>query len=170
MFSANYIILDAARMGEEIDVAIGINENNKWLYSRKNEEYLRKVSPYLFRINPDFDKWVVQNGWGKSWGIFIESKILFGSLFHHFHKLTTVKIVRREESYFRFFDPRVLRIFLPTCDAFQLKEFFGPVNKIICEDENPSFALLFSFDGKKLITEKVAADIVRGLTMSNSKD
>jgi hypothetical protein len=119
------------------------------------------VSPYLFSLNPDFNKWVIQNGWGKSWGIFIDSKILFDALFHHFQKLTTIKTVRREESYFRFFDPRVLRIFLPICDSFQLKEFFGPVNKIICEDEYPAFALLFSFDGNRLITEKVTTDILR---------
>ena len=57
--------------------------------------------------------------------------------------------------YFRFYDPRVLRIFLPTCDAAQLKEFFGPVAHFICEDEDPAFGLVFSLEQGKLKTEKV---------------
>ncbi len=58
------------------------------------------------------------------------------------------------------YDPLVLRLFLPTCDVAQLKEFFGPVQKFICGDEEPAFVLLFSFDGKRLVTERVAADTV----------
>jgi hypothetical protein len=35
---------------------------------------------------------------------------------------------------FRFYDPRVLNKFLPTCDAEQLKKFFGDVDTFFAEN------------------------------------
>ena len=37
--------------------------------------------------------------------------------------------------FFRFYDPRVLRAFLPTCSPSQLTDFFGPVRAMIVESE-----------------------------------
>jgi hypothetical protein len=37
--------------------------------------------------------------------------------------------------YFRFYDPRVLRMFLPTCTAEQRTEFLGPLGSILAEGE-----------------------------------
>jgi hypothetical protein len=61
----------------------------------------------------------------------------------------------KEELYFRFYDPRVLRIFLPTCDEDQLNEFFGPVDYFVCEDEDPAFALAFTLKDGELKTERM---------------
>lgn len=44
--------------------------------------------------------------------------------------------------YFRFYDPRVLRVFLPTCMAADAKELFGPIRRILCESEQPGRLLL----------------------------
>ena len=62
--------------------------------------------------------------------------------------------------YFRFYDPRVLRMFLPTCAPEQLAEFFGPVESFYVEDEDPARALRFSLEAGALKTETVdlAAD------------
>ncbi len=49
-----------------------------------------------------------------------------------------------QQLYFRYYDPRVLSIFLPTCDASQLQEFFGPVNQFIIEDPTRQRTLLFT--------------------------
>jgi hypothetical protein len=38
--------------------------------------------------------------------------------------------------YFRFYDPRVLRIFLPTCDQDQLLTFFGRIRSFWTENES----------------------------------
>src|SRR5436305_10083170 len=94
----------------------------------------------------------------------VETNETHDDLKKHFRKFLLVKTEDGKELYFRFYDPRVLRIFLPTCDVAQLKEFFGPVEKFICEDEDHAFALLFSFDGKQLITERVAVDKVFAAT------
>jgi hypothetical protein len=55
-----------------------------------------------------------------------------------------VKTEQGKMLYFRFYDPRVLRIFLPTCDAMQLRELFGDaIDSFILEDEDPAFAIRF---------------------------
>ena len=73
----------------------------------------------------------------------------------HLEKSILVKTESEKEYFFRFYDPRVLRIFLPTCNAEQLKEFFGPVEQFICEDANPDFALVFSLEENVLITGRL---------------
>ena len=44
---------------------------------------------------------------------------------------------------FRYYDPRVLRVYLPTCNAEELKTLFGPVQAYIMEDESGAAMLRF---------------------------
>ena len=60
-----------------------------------------------------------------------------------------------EPLYFRYYDPRVLRAWLPTCDPAQLAEFFGPVEFFIAEDEAPSRAFAWSLADGQLVTQTV---------------
>jgi Domain of unknown function (DUF4123) len=161
-FTPSFILLDAARMFENIDKAFELNKSGQSLYKEKGEKILTPVAPYLFNYNnqPEFATWLSENGWGNSWGIFINTIASFEQLHHHFRRFLMVKTEEGKQLYFRFYDPRVLRIFLPTCDTKQLQELFGPVEQFICEDEDAAFALLFSFHNNKLITEKIAADTI----------
>ena len=124
--AANYILLDAARMEDAIDKALEFNKSGQSLYNGKNEKVLASVSPYLFSYENDseFAKWLAINGWGNSWGVYVLCFNDFDVLHKHFRKFILVKTEDGEELYFRFYDPRVLRVFLPTCDEDQLKEFF----------------------------------------------
>ena len=47
-------------------------------------------------------------------------------------KLLWVRDEGQRQLYFRFYDPRVLPVFLPTCDAEQRRQVFGPVEKLYC--------------------------------------
>ncbi|MES2590335.1 MAG: DUF4123 domain-containing protein [Bacteroidota bacterium] len=161
----NYtVILDAARLEHEIAVANELNPEGLSLYKGQPEEELSDVAPYLFSCfkKPEFQKWVLDSGWGKSWGVFAQCTIEFIDLHRHFRRFLMVKTEEGEQLYFRFYDPRVLRIFLPTCDAVQLREFFGPVSKFVCEDEDPAFALVFFHDNTKLITQRLPVKDVFG--------
>ncbi len=156
---ASYILLDAARMAEEFDETDKFNSKNLCLLNARGEECLKSVSPYLFNIdkNSDFQKWIVKRGLGLSWGIFVESKLGMEDLHRHFRKLLLTGAESKEGAYFRVFDPRVLRFYLPACDPENLNAFFGPVQKFICEDEDSSFVLIFSFNGNQLVKERMAA-------------
>jgi hypothetical protein len=56
--------------------------------------------------------------------------------------------------YFRYYDPRVLRPYLPTCTAGELTEFFGPIQTWIAEGEDPGALLRFNLADGKLVPHK----------------
>ncbi len=158
------MILDAARMEALIDKAKDLTPTFDSLYRGQSEETLATVAPYIFQVErgQEFEKWYFDNGWGDSWGVLVYSQEDMKSLHKHFRKFLMVKTEEGEELYFRFYDPRVLRIFLPTCDKDQLKEFFGPVESYICEDEDPGFGIVFSLQDGYLKQDRILKEMVIG--------
>lgn len=148
-----YCLLDAAQMQEAFSKLYEPPVGAISLYKGRSEEEFAEIAPYLVRCESgsEFSVWLFENGWGKSWGVFIDSKATMEELHKHFRKFLLVQTEEGEELYFRFYDPRVLRIFLPTCSRDQLLEFFGPVQKYICEGEDPNEALLFSLSNGLLV-------------------
>ncbi len=151
-----FAILDGARLYAKLEKALTIEPGNLNLYKGQSQESLAAVAPYIFPCHPfsELEKWIINEGRGLSWGIIVETTADFETAWKHFRKFLLVKTDEGKELYFRFYDPRVLRIFLPTCDAGQLEDFFGPIEKFICADEDPSQMLQFRFNGKDLLTEK----------------
>jgi hypothetical protein len=45
--------------------------------------------------------------------------------------------------YFRYYDPRVLRVYLPTCNESELGAVFGPIEFFLLEHEDPEFVSRF---------------------------
>lgn len=156
----NYILLDAARMGETIEIAKEINPDFDSLYRGRSEESLAVVAPYLFlfKQNTEFGNWYIENGWGDAWGILIRSYLPMPELHRHFRKFLIVGTEDEQELYFRFYDPRVLRIFLPTCDQQQLREFFGPIEYFIMEDEDKDWAIRCWLENGHLHSVRIPLD------------
>ncbi len=150
-----YAILDAARIFGELNTAQKLQTNFLSLYKGRSEELLTTVAPYLFPYKNDteFGSWLTDRGWGNAWGIFIISKGSMEELHKHFRKFLMVQTEQGQELYFRFYDPRVLRVFLPTCDTTQLSDFFGPIQSFIVEDVDPNRLLVFSFVDRQLKTK-----------------
>ncbi len=141
-----HTILDSATATHEnIQLLTELNKTGTSLYRGRSEEQLAEVAPYLFEIpeSNEFLEKILADGKGLAWGIFIISKSSFDELFKHFRKFLIVKTEEGKELYFRFYDPRVLRIFLPSCDAIQLKDFFGPVTQFFVEDNDPDFGIRY---------------------------
>ncbi len=158
--SLQYIILDGARLDEKLDEVIKLNSSGYPLLNAKSEKYVQNLSAFLFifQDGDQFSNLVLNQGWGQSWGIYIISTKSLNDLQLHLSKNMYASLDSGEIMYFRFYDPRVLRIFLPTCDKVQLEEFFGPVEKFIAEDEDPNYALIYSLNPEGLLkTEKVLA-------------
>src|SRR5215475_5058783 len=116
------------------------------LYRGEPEEYLSSVAPYLVSLDPKSELmwWLLTTGWGKSWGIFLVSSANFETLRRHFRRFLLVHDTAGNELYFRFYDPRVLRTFLPTCTGAETKRFFGPVGIYLIEAENGEAVSFFS--------------------------
>jgi hypothetical protein len=101
---------------------------------------------------------LLQGGWGRSWGLFAVApgKYALETLREHFHGLLRVQDEDGRVMLFRYYDPRVLRVFLPTCSPEQLKIFFGPIQEYWVEDEAAEALLRFTFDGRQLIRTRSA--------------
>lgn len=168
----HYLLLDAARLGDHLTTAQVLNSANLCLYKYKMEEELSEVAPFLFTFNEttDFGNWYLFNGWGASWGTLFTSNNSFENCWKHFRKFLLVKTEDGQELYFRFYDPRVLRIFLPTCNQEQLLQFFGPIESFICEDEDPHYALVFYLENADLKIDRTTKEQVFSTSLAAEQE
>jgi hypothetical protein len=99
---------------------------------------------------------VLENGWGKSWASFIRTQTGFKQLRRHLRQFLRVRSEDGRKLIFRYYDPRILRVYLPTCRANELEMFFGPVDSFVTESEEPEQMLEFRLEGLQLVEEKIA--------------
>ncbi len=140
---------------ENLIEAQRLNVQNVSLFKGSPMAVLAPAAPYLFTYDPkgDFARWVRTNGWGKAWGVFLSSDYPLDALRRHFRKFLSVQLPDKSTAFLRFYDPRVLREFLPLLDSSQVKQFFGPVKAIIMEDKDPSSILIFTHHKGHLHTD-----------------
>ena len=133
------------------------------LYQGKSERELAAVAPYLVCLGTDdvvFD-WIWRDGWGADWGIFLWSIVTLETLRAHLRRLTMVRTQEGQRLLFRFYDPRVLRQFAPSCDAAQARELFGPVTRFMIED--PTGEAILSFVHRNNSTEAAVGTTIHPL-------
>jgi hypothetical protein len=118
------------------------------------EPDMAQVAPYLVSLDPEseFTEWVVGSGWGQHWGSFVASRQGFRALRDHLRGLTLIHRGDGTPLYFRYYDPRVLRTFLPTCSPAQLKQMFGPVDAFLAENEAGDSVSIYRLNGQELST------------------
>jgi hypothetical protein len=131
-----YAVLDAARSPEILDRLREEPEGWTCLYRGESAEALGDVAPYLVQLEPGgaLLRWLIEKGIGDSWGILALSAERIDILHRHFRKFLLAQDEEGRILYFRFYDPRVLRVFLPICTPEEAREFFGPVTKFIVEE------------------------------------
>ncbi len=110
------------------------------------------VAPYLIQLkqNNRFTDWILENGFDKNWGIFVHTRSPKIEMRRHFRSLMTVHSEDGRPMLFRFYDPRVFRKFLPTCDKGQIKTFFGDVAKFFVESEEKQKLLIYKIENDEL--------------------
>ncbi len=125
------------------------------LYRGELKPDMATVAPYLVRLEPgnEFTEWVLNDGWGAHWGVFVSSIANLRTLRDHFREFHTVELPDQRTVVFRYYDPRVLRVFLPVCNVAELTTFFGPTQSFLMEDESPEKGLKFTFAAKAMKSE-----------------
>jgi hypothetical protein len=116
---------------------------------------LKDLAPYLIELprSSPFKSWWFEQ-WGKSVGVLLESQASLLELRRHFRTLTIVRDAERTKYFFRFYDPRVLRVFLPSCTADELRQFFGPISAFYCEEQGGGELLAFTHNDGELSLER----------------
>jgi hypothetical protein len=131
-----FAVLDSAR--DEAVLELLESSEGTWRshYEGPQAEELAAAAPYLLELPHETDllERVALEGWGRSWGIFLRSQLPFLEVRRHLRKHLLVQVEGKDKPvYFRFYDPRVLRDFLPTCPPDQAKEFYGPIQAFYAE-------------------------------------
>lgn len=149
-FQPLYGVLDAGRDVRILALLLHYKEECQSLYEGAEAADLAQAAPYLVRLGPNsalLDA-LVKEGWGKSWGIYLTSAGDFQGLLRHLRHYLHAKLPAGEQVYFRFYDPRVLRVFLPSCSDDEANYFFGPVARYVVEGEEPDKLCEFSTAGR----------------------
>ncbi len=130
---ATYAIIDGAACEGLLDRLDEFQPEFCCLYAGEIEADIEEVAPYLIRLEHDhpFTLWLLESMGNKPWGIFCKAPSTLRELRKHFRKFLIVKGPEGQNLYFRYYDPRVLPTFLPTCEADQKTDFFGSVDAYI---------------------------------------
>jgi hypothetical protein len=150
-----FAILDGAAIpGLQTKIA-PFDPEHVCLYRGENAPDMAEVAPYLVILEHDsqFTAWVLQNCWGKRCAIFGSSPADLSTLRRHFRKFVMVYTETGKSVYFRFYDPRVLRAYLPCSAPDDLKIVFGPVTSYVVEDVDLEKGRKFTFEGNVLQEE-----------------
>ncbi|HEX8638125.1 MAG TPA: DUF4123 domain-containing protein [Pyrinomonadaceae bacterium] len=133
-----YAVLDGASVPNLPMKLFEMNPPRYCLFAGELKPDMAEVAPYLVRLYPKtpFAEWVLKECWGQHWGIFARSRKSLNDMRAHFRSLTTVYDEKGDPMTFRFYDPRVLQSFLPTCKPAELKVFFGDVDTFFAESED----------------------------------
>ena len=132
--AALYGIIDAAR-DPRLYPMVAVASEHVSLFAGELKPPLERVAPYLVRLDPEAElttAWHSQ-GWGKSWGILCLSSLSLSELRKHFRQFLQASLSDGQVGLFRYYDPRVFRAYLPTCEARDLAAWFVGIDEFRVE-------------------------------------
>lgn len=145
--STVFALLDAARDAGVVPLLDGGDCPYTCLYKGQAAATYRHYAPYLVQLHAEArvtDR-LLQDGWGSSLGCFVGTSRAPEDLLHHFRRFLFATLPDGRQAYFRFYDPRVLRGFLPTSDGEQLDDFLrDAVDWFIVEGADADQAEVYS--------------------------
>jgi hypothetical protein len=149
--SSVWAILDGAR-DDRIYTALRTSGlDYLCLYSGRLSPAMETAAPYLVELAPKyrFTAKLIEMSWGRSWGVFLRVGEA-SSLRPHLRRFLRVQDEAGRILIFRYYDPRVLRVYLPTCRVDELRTVFGPISSYFVESDNAESLIEFAFDGRQL--------------------
>jgi hypothetical protein len=152
-----YMILDGARDRRIYSDLMNSHLIYSCLYSGDLPLELEVAAPHLVQLEFEdkFTRNLIEKSWGKSWGVFLKSDTRMERLRRHLRTFLRVKSWRGQNLVFRYYDPRILRVYLPTCTGDELQTVFGPIQQFCTENEDADALTQFSFLRGKLTRETI---------------
>jgi hypothetical protein len=148
-----WMIVDAARDRTIFRMLLECGLEYSCLYAGALPPALEIAAPYLVQLEYQdrSTRRFLERAGGNSWGIFLKCDLRLDKLRRHLRHFLIVRGPRGNRLVFRYYDPRVLRVYLPTCNAEELNAVFGPIHCFWTEDQTPGNMLEFHFDGGRLV-------------------
>lgn len=158
-----FAVLDGARDRRIYSAVNDCRLDRCCLYSGDLPWQLQMTAPYLVHLDREdrFTKFLLDTGWGNSWGIFARSEVSMTELRRHLRGFLRVRDEAGRRLLFRYYDPRVLRMYLPTCWPQELQTVFGPVDSYLMESEDQSNVLEFRMSNGALAPKRSPLTLVQ---------
>ena len=128
------------------------------LYAGQLPPALERAAPYLVQLDFEelYTRRLIEGAWGNNWGIFLRCDEDDDRLRRHLRQFLRVQDKQGRRFVFRYYDPRVMRVYLPTCNSEELRTVFGPIKSFYMEDVDSATALEYSREGSRLATERIS--------------
>lgn len=133
-----YAVIDAARSERALQLATESVDPLASLYDGEPGRALDDVAPYLVQLRRDSDllERLVAEGWGRGWGLFLESPAEFDAVRRHLRRFLMVELEGESRRvYFRFYDPRVMQTFADAITPEQRADLLQVVDAIHFEGD-----------------------------------
>lgn len=142
-----YAVLDAAGIPSLPETLREEGLPHCCLFSGKLAPGVAEAAPYLVELEreSEFTSRLFGEGWGEAWGIFatFDGAIGFRDVRRHFRTFLRVRGPKGKVVFFRYYDPRILRGYVPTCQAEELETILGPAARLAAESAEGSALLSF---------------------------
>lgn len=169
-----WLIADAARDREIFRMLLECHLNYSCLYSGPLPSALEIAAPYLVQLDYDYrdTRRFIREAWGNNWGVFLRCDASLERLRRHLRGFLVVRDPGGSRLVFRYYDPRILRIYLPTCTKDELDSVFGPIECFWTEGITTENLLEFRFERGKLVqrTLSLTADTAQRLDLESQRD
>ena len=132
-----YAVVDAARSDKVLVRLVDAQSSCPSLFAGTDREPLFSAGPFLVSPWEDADlfEWLTTEAWGAAMVVFLTSQAPYGQVLHHLQSLLKAVTEEDAEVLFRYYDPRVLRTYLSSCDAASAWRFMGPVVHWMAESD-----------------------------------
>ena len=152
-----YAVIDGASCEELLEKLDEFSPRHYCLYAGELEPDVEEVAPHIVELLEDhpFTDWLLTNAPGKHWGIFARSSAGLRAMRKHFRTFLLVKGPEGKSMYFRYYDPRVLRLYLPTCNPQETRHIFGPATTLLAEDEDVAVVIRWDYTDNQAVPTPV---------------
>lgn len=134
--TACYAVTDATRDDAILEFIRQNSDIAHCLYRGDARIRLANYAPYLFRIElgDTAIRRFLTEGWGQSWYILLAGSSTIEAILIQLRKALIVRSEAGKDLYFRFYDPRVLRSYLPLCSQADVAKLMGKaIETLFCE-------------------------------------
>ena len=146
-------MIDCARDPDLIRLVM-LAPSHACLFAGRQDKEMDAVSPFIVDMASSqrlSNEWQAR-GRGHNWGVIARSDRSLDELRRHFRQFLLVQLPDSRKVMFRFYDPRVLRAFLPTCQQHELANWFAGIESLLIEQDDGRMAA-YRFDGQRLVIE-----------------
>ncbi|CAG9297772.1 DUF4123 domain-containing protein [Celerinatantimonas diazotrophica] len=125
----NFAIIDAASEPEYFELFAQQDPLRSCLYEEPLDSDISKVAPYLIELTDDVKDWLDERT--TPWGIYLSSEFPLIPLRQHLRQSLQAQVPDDEKpQLFRYYDPRIIWLYIDAVPDLERYHFLGPMNAI----------------------------------------